>query len=98
MRIYETYMQYICTYMIIYMLHICVYMPDIGKIEVHICAYTGHIGLLYRFFISTYKPYMYIQDMSPIWLMAGSGHFVAHISLWQLSYMMPSSYFLLSRQ
>ncbi len=60
MRIYETYMQYIYTYMIIYMLHICVYMPHIGKIEVHICAYTGHIGILYCFFISTYKPYMYI--------------------------------------
>ena len=79
MHIYAAYIQHTCTYMIIYMLHICVYMPHIGKIEVHICAYTGHIGLLYCLFIFTYKPYMYIQDMSP------------HISLWQLSYMMPSS-------
>ncbi len=69
MRIYETYMQDICAYMNLYAVYMHIYdiyaaymlyMPHIGKIEVHICAYKGHIGILYCFFISTYKPYMYI--------------------------------------
>ena len=54
-NLYAAYMQLY----VIYMLHIR-YISHIGQHQVHICAYTGHIGLLYGLFIPSYRSYMFI--------------------------------------